>query len=70
MISRRDVIKTQAVAAAAAAAGLPFPAAAQNLVTDASRTDLKWSKAACRFCGTGRSIMVATKAGRVVATRM
>jgi len=68
MISRRDVIKAQAVAAAAAAAGLPLPAAAQNLVTDASLTDLKWSKAACRFCGTGCSIMVATKAGRVVAT--
>jgi nitrate reductase (cytochrome) len=68
MFSRRDVIKAQAVAAAAAAAGLPVPAAAQNLVTDASLTDLKWSKAPCRFCGTGCSIMVATKAGRVVAS--
>ena len=67
-ITRRDMIKAQAVAAAAAAAGLPIPAAAQNLVTDADVTDLKWSKAACRFCGTGCSIMVATKAGRVVAT--
>lgn len=67
-ITRRDMIKAQAVAAAAAAAGLPLPAAAQNLVTDANITDLKWSKAACRFCGTGCSIMVATKAGRVVAT--
>ncbi|GAA6193753.1 periplasmic nitrate reductase subunit alpha [Phaeobacter sp. NW0010-22] len=68
MISRRDVIKAQAVAAAAAAAGLPVPVAAQNLVTDASLTELKWSKAPCRFCGTGCSIMVATKAGRVVAS--
>ncbi|WP_164659152.1 periplasmic nitrate reductase subunit alpha [Tropicibacter sp. Alg240-R139] len=67
-LSRRDVIKAQAVAAAAAAAGLPIPAAAQNLVTDAQLTDLKWSKAPCRFCGTGCSIMVATKAGRVVAS--
>ncbi|NIZ59618.1 periplasmic nitrate reductase subunit alpha [Sedimentitalea sp. CY04] len=67
-LTRRDVIKAQAVAAAAAAAGLPLSAEAQNLVTDASITDLKWSKAACRFCGTGCSIMVATKAGRVVAT--
>ncbi|MEP3045760.1 MAG: nitrate reductase catalytic subunit NapA [Roseibium sp.] len=67
-ISRRDVIKAQAVAAAAAAAGIAVPANAQNLVTDAKLTDLKWSKAACRFCGTGCSIMVATKAGRVVAT--
>lgn len=67
-ISRRDVIRAQAVAAAAAAAGLPIPAMAQNLVTDAEITDLTWSKAPCRFCGTGCSIMVATKAGRVVAT--
>ncbi|MEX0346581.1 MAG: nitrate reductase catalytic subunit NapA [Rhizobiaceae bacterium] len=66
--TRRDVIKAQAIAAATAAVGLPLPAAAQSLVTDAQLTDLKWSKAACRFCGTGCSIMVATKAGRVVAT--
>ncbi|UWQ24539.1 nitrate reductase catalytic subunit NapA [Leisingera aquaemixtae] len=67
-LTRRDAIKAQAAAAAALAAGLPIPAVAQNLVTDANVTELKWSKAACRFCGTGCSIMVATKAGRVVAT--
>ena len=67
-LTRRDAIKAQAAAAAALAAGLPVPAAAQNLVTDADVTELKWSKAPCRFCGTGCSIMVATKAGRVVAT--
>ncbi|MEM9634214.1 MAG: periplasmic nitrate reductase subunit alpha [Pseudomonadota bacterium] len=67
-INRRDVIKAQAVAAAAAAAGMSVPAQAQNLITEADLTDLKWSKAPCRFCGTGCSIMVATKAGRVVAT--
>lgn len=67
-ISRRDVIKAQAVAAAAIAAGLPVPAAAQNLTTDAALTGLRWAKAPCRFCGTGCSVMVATKNGRVVAT--
>jgi nitrate reductase NapA len=67
-LTRRDVIKAQAVIAAAAAAGLPIPAAAQNLVASADMAELTWSKAACRFCGTGCSIMVATKAGRVVAT--
>ncbi|OUS35525.1 nitrate reductase catalytic subunit [Rhodobacterales bacterium 56_14_T64] len=67
-LTRRDVIRAQAIAAAAAAAGLSLSAEAQNLVTDAAITDLKWSKAPCRFCGTGCSIMVATKAGRVVAT--
>ena len=29
---------------------------------------MKWDKAACRFCGTGCSVMVATKDNRVVAT--
>ncbi|WP_208985614.1 nitrate reductase catalytic subunit NapA [Pseudovibrio sp. Ad26] len=67
-LTRRAVIKAQAVAAATAAAGASLPAQAANIVTDASKTDLKWSKAACRFCGTGCSIMVATKNDRVVAT--
>ena len=67
-ITRRDVIKAQAVAAAAAAAGLPVPVFAQNLTTDAELTGLRWAKAPCRFCGTGCSVMVATKSGRVVAT--
>ena len=67
-ITRRDIIKAQAVAAAAAAAGLPVPALAQNLTTDAALTGLRWAKAPCRFCGTGCSVMVASKNGRVVAT--
>ena len=31
-------------------------------------TQLKWSKAPCRFCGTGCGVMVAVKDNRVVAT--
>jgi len=49
-------------------AGVPLPGAAQNVVTDASLTRLKWSKAPCRFCGTGCGVNVALKDGRVVAT--
>lgn len=67
-LTRRDALKAQAAAAAAVVAGVALPADAANLVTDASQTDLKWSKAPCRFCGTGCSVMVATKKGRVVAT--
>jgi len=67
-LTRRDMLKGQAVATAAAAAGIPAEALAQNLVTQRELTELKWSKAACRFCGTGCSVMVATKNGRVVAT--
>ncbi|WP_299620432.1 nitrate reductase catalytic subunit NapA [Pelagibius sp.] len=67
-LSRREYMKANAVAAAAAAAGMATPAAAQNLVTDSALTQLTWSKAPCRFCGTGCSVMVATKDGRVVAS--
>ncbi len=67
-VSRRDILKAQAAAIAATAAGISVPAAAQNLITDADHTHLKWSKAPCRFCGTGCSVMVATKDNHVVAT--
>lgn len=67
-LTRRDFAKANAIAAAATAAGLSFPAAASNLVTNRELTEMQWSKAACRFCGTGCSVMVATRNGRVVAT--
>lgn len=67
-LNRRDYIKSNAVAMAAAVAGIKAPAHASNLITSAASTELKWSKAACRFCGTGCSVNVATKDGRVVAT--
>ena len=67
-LTRRDVIKASAAASAAAAAGLPLPSYAANVVTDSEYTKLKWSKTACRFCGTGCGIHVATKDGKVVAT--
>ena len=67
-LDRREFLKLEAAAMAAAAGGMPTPLAAQNLVTDRSFTELRWNKAPCRFCGTGCGVMVATKDGRVVAT--
>lgn len=67
-VSRRKFIKSQAVASAAAAAGISIPISASNVVTDASMTKLTWEKAPCRFCGTGCSVNVGTKEGKVVAT--
>jgi nitrate reductase NapA len=66
--SRREFIKLSAAAAAASAAGISLPGYGQNLITDRSATQLKWSKAPCRFCGTGCGVNVGVKAGRVVAT--
>ena len=67
-LTRRDYIKAQAAATAAAAAGITLPAQASNVITSSKETELTWSKAPCRFCGTGCSIHVATKEGKVVAT--
>ncbi|GLQ29825.1 nitrate reductase catalytic subunit NapA [Litoribrevibacter albus] len=67
-LTRRDYIKAQAAATAAAAAGISLPTQASNVITSSKETELKWSKAPCRFCGTGCSIHVATKQGKVVAT--
>ncbi|MCG7587842.1 nitrate reductase catalytic subunit NapA [Photobacterium sp. OFAV2-7] len=66
--SRRKFIKAQAVASAAAAIGMTIPVKASNVVTDASKTRLKWQKAPCRFCGTGCSVNVGVKDDKVVAT--
>ncbi|HYE39815.1 MAG TPA: periplasmic nitrate reductase subunit alpha [Ramlibacter sp.] len=68
MTTRRDFIRQSASATTALAAGLPLAAGAQNVVTDAARTQLKWSKAPCRFCGVGCGVNVAVKDNRVVAT--
>jgi nitrate reductase NapA len=67
-ITRRDFFRQSAGSATAIAAGMPALAGAANVVTDAARTELKWSKAPCRFCGVGCGVNVAVKDNRVVAT--
>ena len=68
-MNRRKFIKANAAAAAATAAGVTLPAAASNLVTDAGKSEIKWDKAPCRFCGTGCSVLIGTKDKKVVATQ-
>ncbi|GHE87204.1 nitrate reductase catalytic subunit NapA [Thalassotalea profundi] len=67
-INRREFIKANAVAAAAAVAGVSIPTNATNLITSSDITKLKWDKAPCRFCGTGCSVNVGVMDGKVVAT--
>lgn len=67
--SRRDFIKSSAVAATAAAAGVSVPASASNIIASSKEAEVKWDKAPCRFCGTGCSVLVGTQNGRVVATQ-
>ena len=66
-MNRREFIKTNAVAAAATTAGISIPVVAQ--AADAMATDVRWDKAACRFCGTGCSVLVGVQNGRVVGTQ-
>ena len=64
-LNRRDFIKANAAAAAMSAAGLSAPGTAVAQGKD----EIRWDKAACRFCGTGCGVLVGTQDGRVVATQ-
>ena len=66
-MNRREFIKSNAVAAAAATAGIGIPVVAQ--AADTTETQIRWDKAACRFCGTGCSVLIGVQGGRVVATQ-
>jgi len=66
-LSRREFIKTNAIAATAAAAGITIPGI--NTAMAAGKDDIRWDKAPCRFCGTGCSVLVGTKNGRIIATQ-
>ncbi|MEO5342925.1 MAG: nitrate reductase catalytic subunit NapA [Gammaproteobacteria bacterium SHHR-1] len=66
--TRREFIKTNAIAATAAAAGISIP----GITLGAEPQDdkgVRWDKAPCRYCGVGCSVLVGTKDGRVVATQ-
>ncbi|MFB2595303.1 nitrate reductase catalytic subunit NapA [Paracoccus sp. p4-l81] len=65
--SRRTFLKATAAASAAAAAGVPLIAG--QAAAQVAAPDIRWDKAPCRFCGTGCSVLVGTKDGRVVATQ-
>jgi nitrate reductase NapA len=67
-LTRRGILKAQAAAVAASAAGIALPVAAQPVTGGADALRIKWSKAPCRFCGTGCGVMVGVKDDRVVAS--
>jgi nitrate reductase NapA len=64
-LNRRDFIKANAAAAAMSAAGL----SASGTAVAQGKDEIRWDKAACRFCGTGCGVLVGTQEGRVVATQ-
>ncbi len=68
-LTRREFIKTSAVAATAAAAGVTLPGVNEALAAAADNSGIRWDKGVCRFCGTGCGVLVGTRDGRVVATQ-
>ncbi len=67
-LNRRDFLKSAAAASAAGAVGIAVPSTLQASADEAQK-DWRWDKAACRFCGTGCGIMLATKGGKIVAVK-
>jgi nitrate reductase NapA len=69
-LSRRDFIKTSVAAAAAATVGLSLPQGARSALAALDpETGWRWDKGACRFCGVGCGIQIATQNERVVAVK-
>ncbi|MDH3914025.1 MAG: nitrate reductase catalytic subunit NapA [Rhodospirillales bacterium] len=67
-ITRRDFMRDAVAAATAAAVGVPLTSAEQALAKEAE-SGWRWDKGVCRFCGVGCGIQIATKEGRIVATK-
>lgn len=67
-LSRREFLKSSAAASAAAAIGMAVPAELEA-AAEKAEGNWRWDKAACRFCGTGCGIMMATKNGKIVAVK-
>ena len=63
-LTRRDFVKTNAIAATAAVAGVTLPG-----VSSGAEDGIRWDKAACRYCGTGCSVLLGVKDGKVVASQ-
>ncbi len=67
-VSRREFLKTNIAAVTAATVGMPI-SSSLLAATDEAEKGWKWDKSVCRFCGTGCGIQIATKDGRIVATK-
>ena len=69
-VTRRELIKANAVTAAATVIGISVPGA-QALAQAAppSMDGVRWDKGVCRFCGTGCGVLIGTKDNRIVATQ-
>ncbi|NOZ68468.1 MAG: molybdopterin-dependent oxidoreductase [Deferribacteres bacterium] len=68
-LSRRKFLKAAAAAAALSAAGVSTDILGLAGEAGADPGGIRWTKAPCRFCGTGCGVMIGVKNGRIVATK-
>ncbi len=61
--TRRDFLKTAAVSAGV----VTVPGCAPSSTPDLSLSDVTWSRAPCRFCGTGCGTLVGVRRGKIAA---
>jgi nitrate reductase NapA len=66
-LTRRQFVKSAAVATTLAAAGITPEIGVSE--AEAALADVKWDKIPCRFCGTGCGVMVGVKDGKIVASK-
>ena len=66
-MTRRDFIKASIAAATVSSLGLPMPEELRALVD--LETGWRWDKGACRFCGVGCGIQIATDNDKMVAVK-
>jgi len=67
-VTRRELIKANAVTAAATVIGISVPGALAQAAAP-SADGVRWDKGVCRFCGTGCGVLIGTKDNRIVATQ-
>jgi len=67
-VTRRELIKANAVTAAATVIGISVPSALAQAAAP-SADGVRWDKGVCRFCGTGCGVLIGTKDNRIVATQ-
>lgn len=67
-LSRREFLKSAVAASTASTMGMSLSQLAEAAASELEK-GWQWDKGVCRFCGVGCGIMIATKDGRIVATK-
>lgn len=68
--SRRDFIKSIAVATALTTSGCSFSTGGREMQGPTSQQEVeKWVKGVCRYCGTGCGVMAGVRKGKIIAVK-